>query len=408
MENNYEYKLPSKDMSLFNEDENYTYKIKWTKNYFEDFASMSESYYKCATAVLTFAQSDLSISQNKDMVPLAGFFLARNSLELALKALILRNCNKKELPDIGKTHGLQQLFNDCLKQGELSALSSSEKDWLKSFLGSIDTYDNQSDLFRFPFKKCFLNEYHNEFLDTEIIFECIIQAYSILKKCINKNSDIQDFTFDSTLPRTLFVKACDGRTALYIWQEPSYEVTYDDTGRHISAIGATPSGGFFVKIKGYKATCLNLFSNDLPLSEKFFPLMYSLRILLELCLKHICEEYNRKFHQLASKKCGHKLKKMWYNVKEISANLNSDHISQEDSITNEECERLINEIIKIDPYGNSFRYPVTNKLQYFNDGKSYSLKNYFECTMSIVNLAECMDYQMQAILSTPSPSPTRH
>lgn len=84
-------------------------------------------------------------------------------------------------------------------------------------------------MFRFPFEDDFLSKYRDKFLDNVDVESNMLQAFSLIKKCIEKDAE-----FNGDLQSEFFVFASHGFGNCYLWQRVSDE-------------------GFHVKVTGYKS-----------------------------------------------------------------------------------------------------------------------------------------------------------
>ena len=165
---------------------------------------------------------------------LTGIYLVRQSIELGIKALICRSSKKNtDIQDAFKTycHDLYGLFDKYSSISEKEYLSANEKRWLVKYLESLESIDEKSDMFRFPFDDQFLSQYQNMFLDVIAVVNNLLQAFALVKKCIECGYlDVEDEFRDSLEPEFL-VLANHGIGNCYLWQSIN-------------------DNGFYAKVKG--------------------------------------------------------------------------------------------------------------------------------------------------------------
>lgn len=65
-------------------------------------------------------------------------------------------------------------------------MNNDEEEWLTKYFASLEEVDKKSDMFRFPFEDDFLSKYRDKFLDNVDVANNMLQAFSLIKKCIEK------------------------------------------------------------------------------------------------------------------------------------------------------------------------------------------------------------------------------
>jgi hypothetical protein len=118
---------------------------------------------------------------------LTGIFLIRHSIELGLKSLLCRVLSRKrDIQDAFEDccHDVLMLFKKYLDTGIEHFLTQKEADWLTEYLESLEEVDKKSDMFRFPFEDDFLSKYRDKFLDNADVANNLLQAFALVKKCI--------------------------------------------------------------------------------------------------------------------------------------------------------------------------------------------------------------------------------
>lgn len=376
---------PSEDMDFWKiENEKYKVTISWSHKYFEDYKKLSYQFFECGYR--TFCEVIRSGHDNvkSDMWFLVGIFLVRQSIELGLKALLCRTTDKTN--EIQKAfenccHDLSALFIQYETTGKEEYLVEEEKEWLKKYLVSLEYVDAKSDMFRFPFEDEFLKQYRDKFLDNVDVANNILQAFSLVKKCLEKGVVEKGDSFDNSLKPEFFVFASHGIGNCYLWQRLS-----DD--------------GFHVKVTGYTSVIDYIYNNqEIELDEKVYPLLFMFRNTLELCLKRLF--YSRvddgvPLKIFNTKRKSHLIKKdLWKNVKPVILKYANEH--GEDVLLIDIVEKHLNNINSIDKNGDIFRYPTSYSLEYRFDSITLDLENIYRYLRAIVNFLDGCDSMLDAI-----------
>lgn len=377
------------------ENKENTVLIKWSHNNFEDYKKLAYEFHECGYLIFDDAINSDDNNIKLDMWFLAGLFLVRQSIELGLKSLICRCCTKNsEIQNIfiNCCHDLSMLFQNYKSYEKKDYLTSKEKAWLENYLKSLEKIDSKSDVFRFPFEDDFLAKYRNKFLDSVAVANNLLQAFSLVKKCIQYGVvvDEEDNFIDSFIPE-FFIFSSSGIGNCYLWQSIN-------------------DNGFYAKINGYSGAIDFLYNNkDLTNEKKIYPIIFMFRNTLELSLKRIF--YSKvsdgvSLKAFNSKRKSHLIKKdLWKNVKPVV--LNYAQARENDIAVVEIVDDLINEINSIDKNGDMFRYPTSYSLEYRFDNEKIDLKNVYEYYKSIINfldgcagmLDEIADYEAEILFN---------
>ena len=348
-----------------------TLRIQWSKNYFDDYKKLASDYAMCGTVVFTEVISSGHDNIKSDAWFLSGIYLLRHALELGLKALICRI--SQTTPDIQNAflscqHNLKTLYDTYCASSE-QYLTADEHSWLDKYLTSLETVDQKSDIFRFPFDDIFLHQYRNKFLDNVDVANNLLQAFSLVEKCINCGAVPDDSEFDSSLVPEFFIFATHGIGNCSLWQPIS-----DD--------------GFFMKIEGYNDVAQFIYEecSNIPLANKIFPLFFVLRNSIELGLKRLF--YTRVEHGLCSKifyakRNSHRVKKdLWKHVRPVIehyANATGEDLSIIPLV-----ESQLAELESIDKNGDVFRYPTSYSLEYRIHDVVFDVANVYEFMQGII------------------------
>lgn len=376
---------PSADMNFWKiNNEETSVIIKWSRNYFKDYKALSYHFYECGYQ--TFADVIKSGHDNfkSDMWFLTCIFLLRHSIELGLKSLLCRVLPRKR--DIQNSfedccHDVSMLLKKYIDIGRESFLTNEETEWLTTYLDSLEEVDKKSDMFRFPFEDDFLSKYRDKFLDNVDVANNLLQAFALVKKCIEKGIVSEEYEFDHNLKPEFFVFASHGFGNCYLRQRISDE-------------------GFHVKVTGYTEVIDYIYKNHQILNKvKLYPLIFMFRNTIELCLKRLF--YSRVedgvlLKVFNSNLKSHYIKKnLWKNVKPIIVKYAND--SGENLAIVDIVEKLLDEINSLDKKGDMFRYPTSYSLEYRNDNKKMDLSNVYMYLKSIINFLEGCDFMLDAI-----------
>lgn len=376
---------PSSDMDFWRifKKEN-TVKIMWSHNCFEDYKTLSYQFHTCGYK--TFEEVIVNGDNNvkSDMWFLTGIFLVRHSIELGLKALLCRVLSRKrDIEDAFEEccHDVYMLFQKYTDLRLENYLTKEEEKWLIRYLGSLEEVDKKSDIFRFPFEDEFISKYKDKFLDNVDVANNLLQAYALVKKCIERGHVLKEDEFDGKLQPEFFVFSSHGIGNCYLWQMISDE-------------------DFHVKITGYSGVIDYIYQNqDIANKDKLYPLIFMFRNTIELCLKRLF--YSRVDNGIPlkvfnAKRKSHFIKKdLWKNVKPVIEKYANDY--SEDFTTIDIVENLLEEIDRLDKKGDRFRYPTSYSLEYRFDNKELDMSNVYTYLKAIINFLEGCDYMLYAI-----------
>lgn len=376
---------PSTDMDFCRiNNEETSVNIKWSHNCFEDYRELSYQFYECGYKTFVDVIESGHDNIKSDMWFLTGIFLVRHSLELGLKSLLCRVLYRKK--DIQETfeyccHDVSMLFKKYSDTGIEQFLTEKEAEWLTKYLASLEEVDKKSDMFRFPFEDDFLSKYRDRFLDNIDVANNLLQAFALVKKCIENGAVSEEDEFDDNLKPEFFVFASHGFGNCYLCQRISDE-------------------GFHVKVTGYSEVIDFIYTNQqISNKTKLYPLIFMFRNTIELCLKRLF--YSRVDNGVPrkvfnSKRKSHYIKKdLWKNVKPVIVKYAND--SGEDLEIIETVEKLLDEISLLDKNGDNFRYPTSYSLEYRIDDKKLDLSNVYMYLKAIINFLEGCDSMLDAI-----------
>lgn len=376
---------PSEDMDFWKiNGEKTAITIKWSKNCFEDYKELSYHFYECGYKTFIDVIESEHNNVKSDMWFLTGIFLLRHSLELGLKSLLCRVLpRKRDIQDSFEEccHDVSMLFKKYIDTGRERFLTNEETEWLTIYLDSLEEVDKKSDMFRFPFENDFLSKYRDKFLDNVDVANNLLQAFALVKKCMEKGIISEVDKFDQNLKPEFFVFASHGLGNCFLWQKISDK-------------------GFHVKITGYTEVIDYIYKNQqISNKVKLYPLIFMFRNTIELCLKRLF--YSRvndgvPLKVFNSKRKSHYIKKdLWKNVKPVIVKYAID--SGENLAIIDIVEKLLDEIDSIDKNGDNFRYPTSYSLEYRIDNKELDLSNVYTYLKAIINFLEGCNSMLDAI-----------
>lgn len=376
---------PSADMDFWKiNNEETSVHIKWSRNCFEDYRELSYQFYVCGYKTFVDVIESRHDNVKSDMWFLTGIFLVRHSLELGLKSLLCRVLSRKrDIQDVFKDccHDVSILFKKYSDTGREHFLTQKEAKWLTKYLASLEEVDKKSDMFRFPFEDDFLSKYRDKFLDNIAVANNLLQAFALVKKCIENGIVSKEDEFDKNLNPEFFVFASHGFGNCYLWQRISDE-------------------GFHVKVTGYSEVIDFIYKNQqISNKTKLYPLIFMCRNTIELCLKRLF--YSRVDNGVPlkvfySKRKSHYIKKdLWKNVKPVIVKYTNDSGDGLEII--DIVEKLLDEINSLDKNGDTFRYPTSYSLEYRIDNKKLDLSNVYTYLKAIINFLEGCDSMLDAI-----------
>lgn len=370
---------PSSDMDFWKiKNKGAKVAIKWSRDSFLDYKKLSYQFNDCGYKILEKVIQDRDNTDKSDMWFLTGIFLIRHSLELGLKALLCRVLPRnRDIQDAFEKcgHDVSLLLKKYDEARHENFLDNEEKSWLSKYCDSLEEVDRKSDVFRFPFDDEFLLKYRNKFLGIVQVANNLLQAFFLVKKCLEMGAITEEEEFNNTLKPEFFIFASNGCRNCYLWQSRS---SLDE--------------GSYVKIKGYTEGIDVIYqAKSIPNEDKLYPLLFMFRNNIELHLKILFYSRVKKGvskKAFKSKRKSHRIKKdLWKNVKNMLVNYSA--ISDEYT---ELVEKMLFEIDKLDKNGDIFRYPTSYSLEYRFDDKTLDLSNIYVYLKSIVCFLEyCYD-----------------
>ncbi len=369
---------PDINMKFYNiSNEKYFVEVKWTRNLFEDYKKLAINFYRSGILIFEEIIKDDNNYIRTDTWFLTCIFLLRQSIELALKSIIIReNIKKKNIIQdefLKDKHCVDMLFNFCKDKEKY--LEPEEIMWIKAYLIDLNKIDSKSDIFRYPFPNDFMEKYGDMFLNNRDIIKNMNQAYQIIMKYIDYGIQDPEYKFSSKLKPEFLIEAQHGIGNCAIYQSKSDK-------------------GFYSKINGYSETAEFILKNEeITNEEKTYPLLFALRNTIELSLKRIINKQSgflidrKKFFRIRN---SHKLKKdLWKNIYPI---LEEEAIRRLwDRKDLDIVNSMISCIDNLDNNGDMFRYPTSYSLEYRFDERELDLLNVFEYMVAIITFLDGCD-----------------
>lgn len=359
--------------------------IKWTKKPADDYLVISRRYFRAGYVTLKeVIEGNHNSNIKYDMWFLPGVYMMRQAIELLIKAgLAIRGLTKNELQDLFllHKHNIKELYDFYKNKYGVDELEEDEQIWIESYLNSIEIVDSNSDLFRYPFKDQFMQQYGDKSLDVWHMGNRLIYCYSILNKMI-----------------------------LGIWFEDE-EINLDEdpefikvasSGLHNCMLSSSPwDSGFHKQITGYSEVANFLFKHfkESKDFELFYPTMFLLRNAIEIGLKrllHMNMEESVDERVIKGKRNSHKLNTdLWKSVKPML--LHYAKADYQDEVTLEIVESYICVLDELDKNGDLFRYPSSYSHEYKFNNVEIDVEHFFNYLLSLFNAIDSFDLWLDHI-----------
>lgn len=384
---NYKLRFPEDSDDLWNQIFNeYIIKIQWNNVPFEDYSELARSYTAVSVIVFQELLNDWRNNLKADTWVLPAIYLMRQAIELGIKSLLCRikNNNKHDLQNLFKSckHDLHSMF--LISEQELKLyLSDNEFAWLNDYIISLTNIDAKSDTFRYPFNIDFINLYENKFLDNLQIGRNLLQANTLISKCINWGiCDSTYCEFNNNYPAEFFIYTTHGFGNCHLWN-PYNEIDYHKI------------------IHGYTEVADYVFNstNTDNLKQNTYPLIFLLRNTIEIQLKAIFElkllngVYKKKGY---GDRKSHKIKSdLWKTISPII----TYYVTTNDELSLlRVVEHQLFDLDNFDKSGASFRYPSTYSFEYYFNNVNFDVKNIYICLKSINNFLDSCSHSLHARL----------
>lgn len=372
------------DFKKYDKKRNDVIKLKAKTDIVQEFFNYSKNYL---TAGLKLADhlkptKEKEFHVNNAMLdnwffPIA--FLYRQSIELALKALLF----KFEVTLEERKKIISTVAHDLNEGGKIldrfvsnDIIRNSNYIWLRTYLSNIGQTDKASDKFRYP-TDISLTKFFNkqEWFDYEKITTNAIRAFNTIEAI--KNNDFENFNCPPEYNHSPKFLINGGQ---YYFQ---------------AVIGSKYSyNEFYNHIKGYTDTANILYENirlDIDNNKNLlFPMCYLFRNALELTLKSIfgygCCISNMDLNPMKYK---HELFQLW---KEVKPKINEYCNFKNDSKILDNCELYITTLNNWDGCSSTFRYPISKSFQFHSkSGLQLNLENVGSCFNEILYFLNGID-----------------
>ncbi|MDD6158395.1 MAG: hypothetical protein PUC52_03065 [bacterium] len=323
----------------------------WSGNRSDDYIKLSESFYNASQVIITEIIDNYRDNAKCDQWFFPALYLYRQAIELLCKGLLITVVPRKDITAkfTAYKHNIIDLFSEYWNLSSNKPISNDELSWVCSYLTELETIDRESNLFRYPIKDGYLNQYKDDFLDIVDMANSIDQCYSIIYKCVDvkhiplKYSDDIDL---SLKPKVLFFASHGfGNCMLYTspWDE-----------------------GYYPHIQGYSNIAFFLLEKLDKNHWSFLTIAFLIRHAIELALKCMLlsrTETNVSEKVQRSKRRSHILyKDLWKSVKDMieyyaksmGYDLNVVYCA----------DTYLSELSALDKQGDKFRYPTNYGLEY--------------------------------------------
>ncbi|MFC0378739.1 hypothetical protein ACFFHY_04285 [Levilactobacillus acidifarinae] len=345
--------------------------IQWEHNYRNDYLNLALQYKMAGVDVLNEIINSGHDNSKEDTWFLAGSFMLRQSIELILKAKACEVITENQLIQAefrSNAHNLTEVLELVLREGG-NEFSATELQWLKEYFVSVERIDEKSEFFRYPLNTGFLKIYSGTFLDIRKIANRMLLAFSIVYNSFKSAKKIE-YNLSELQQTTEFF-------------------SFSDTGIGNFRIGwGFNPERFYNVIEGYSEVSEFLVSVEERRKQDYFlfPVMFSLRHLLELELTRFAEYDLSDILVKRIKSKSHRLyKDLWMRLRPAIEG------SMGNSVLLDNVENVIVELDSIDRKGDFFRYPMGYNFEYHEFSNDVDVNHVLVCILSVVNFFEGID-----------------
>lgn len=353
--------------------------VRWSKKTDEDYLELSRQYMNAGYITLKeIIEGQHNDNTKYDMWFLPGVYMMRQAIELLLKAgLAVKGATKSDLQEIfiANKHNVKELYNTFEDKYGIEELNEFEQMWLEKYLASIEVIDSSSDLFRYPFKDDFMQQYGDKALDVWHMGNRLIYCYSTLNKMIFGEWFDEDKLDLEEEPQFIQL-ASSGINNCYLWDSP-----WGD--------------GFHKQVTGYSEVATFLFKKFKESKDEvlFYPIVFLMRNAIEIGLKrllHIQMEQGVDEHIIRRKRNSHLLyKDLWNSIKPMLVHYSKEDNQEEETL--DLAEKYIKALNSLDKNGDMFRYPCSFSNEYkFND-KEIDVENFYSYLLGIFHFIDSCD-----------------
>ncbi|AKA68760.1 hypothetical protein [Clostridium scatologenes] len=359
--------------------------IKWSKKPAEDYIKLSRQYMNAGYITL---REVIEVQHNNnikyDMWFMPGVYMIRQAIELLVKAgLAIKGATKSELQYmfIANKHNIKGLYNTYKSRYGVEELNEANRVWLEKYLDSIEVVDSSSDLFRYPFKDDFMQQYGGKALDVWHMGNRLIYCYSILNKMIfSEWFDEEELDLEE---EPMFLQlASSGINNCYLWDSPW-------------------SDGFHKQVTGYSEVAKFLFEKfkESKDEELFYPMVFLMRNAIEIGLKRLLHMQMKESVDegiIRRKRNSHWLyKDLWKSIKPMLLHYSKEDNQEEETL--DLAERYIKALKDLDKNGDMFRYPCSFSNEYkFND-EEIDVTNFYNYLLGLFHFIDSCDLWLDNI-----------
>lgn len=359
--------------------------IKWTKKPKVDYLNLSRQYMNAGYIVLKeVIEGNHNNNIKYDMWFLPGVYMMRQAIELLVKAgLSLRISRLKDIETIfiANKHNVKALYNMYKNEVGTEELTANEQLWLEAYLDSVELVDSSSDLFRYPFKDNFMEQYGNKALDVWHMGNRLIYCYSTLNKIIfGEWFEEEELDYEE---KPQFIElASGGINNCYLWKSPW------DSGFHRQVIGYSEVAEFLVeRFKENKDSGL------------FYPIVFLMRNAIEIGLKrllHMNMEEGIDEYIIRRKRNSHLLyKDLWKSIRPMLEHYSE--VDNQDAETLDIAESYIIALKNIDKNGDMFRYPCSYSCEYRFDDEIVDVEQFYNYLLRLFHFIDGCDSWLEHI-----------
>lgn len=355
--------------------------IKNDNNLDELFLEYSEKFLKCANLSVNNLRGYSHDNSKVDSWIFPIIYLYRQSLELLIKGILLKELSVNECKVIFKEnkHDIEAYLEILFENIDKDKCNNM---WLTTFVKDLTEIDKDSDVFRYPMNR----KMKAYFKDTtrisyDAIYENFNQSISRIKHLINEED-------------------------IHLKPSKYYPKLFIDSHEFSAYIGwrgnQTEHSPYVNSYKKLAEEMLNELDNETKM-ELFLPICYLLRNSLELSLKRIFIEQSDNEYDFIEKKIqrnGHSLLKMWNLLaREIDERNNSSVIVDGEylpSSTIDSVREYIEVIHNWDVNSDKFRYPCDMNLnKYFINEEVIDLMNISNIFIELLGFLSGVDAMLE-------------
>ena len=360
-------------------DERYEIAINWTRDDSKNYQQLGERFYKCGVTVFEEIINSGHDNIKTDEWFMPAIYMIRQAIELVIKSILCYQIRDRHvLQDIflEHKHDLISLWKICFKDN-ITALLEDEKDWICSYLISLEKIDKNSSLFRFPFNDEFLDKYRNDFIDVVDTANSIVKAFDIVYKFKTREGEINCQCYNEVKPVFLSMSN-HGIGNCSLWE-------------------SAREGGFARKIEGYMDVADYLFycCPQIDMNAKLYPIMFLVRNAVELGLKRFYSVNLTQGIICKGVKNSHELSELWKHAYPML--LFYARESDEEISVLQFANKAIRAFRLLDKNGDMFRYPCTYSFEYKLNNTNFNALRKYEYYMGLADFLDNCNWMLKSI-----------